>query len=31
MLNGEQTDAILAELGKTPEEIADLRDRKVVG
>jgi crotonobetainyl-CoA:carnitine CoA-transferase CaiB-like acyl-CoA transferase len=31
VMNGEQTDLILAELGKTPEEIADLRDRKVVG
>jgi crotonobetainyl-CoA:carnitine CoA-transferase CaiB-like acyl-CoA transferase len=31
VMNGQQTDAILAELSKTPEEIADLRDRKVVG
>ena len=31
VLNGEQTDAVLAELGKSPNEIADLRDRKVVG
>ena len=31
VLNGQQTDEILAELGKSPDEIADLRERKVVG
>ena len=28
---GQHTDALLAELGKTDEEIADLRQREVVG
>ena len=27
---GEHTDAVLAELGRTPEEIADLARRKVI-
>ena len=31
VMNGQQTDRILAELGKRPDEIADLRERKVVG
>jgi crotonobetainyl-CoA:carnitine CoA-transferase CaiB-like acyl-CoA transferase len=30
-LLGEHTDAVLTELGRTPEQIKDLRDRKVVG
>jgi crotonobetainyl-CoA:carnitine CoA-transferase CaiB-like acyl-CoA transferase len=30
-LLGEHTDAVLAELGRTPEQIADLRTRGVVG
>jgi len=31
VLCGQHTDALLAELGRTPAEIADLRERKVVG
>jgi crotonobetainyl-CoA:carnitine CoA-transferase CaiB-like acyl-CoA transferase len=31
VLLGAHTDAILAELGKSAAEIADLRERKVVG
>jgi crotonobetainyl-CoA:carnitine CoA-transferase CaiB-like acyl-CoA transferase len=30
-LAGAHTDAILTELGRTPEQIADLRERKIVG
>ncbi len=30
VLNGQQTDEILSELGKSPDEIADLRQRNVV-